>query len=90
MLRKLLKIGYLGTATLYGLNLILGVRMIRELNTKLPEGKKLGLISGWGAEASRLHRQLFPNSYLSSAVKVSNVTALSLACCSLVTRLLTL
>ncbi len=89
MLRMLLKIGFLGAATLYGLNLILGVRMIHESNTKLPEGKKLGLISGWGAEASRLHRQHFPNSYLSSAVKVSNVSALLLASCSLVTYLLT-
>ena len=59
-----------------------------ELNTKLPEGKKRGLFSGWGPETSRLHRR--PHSRLGVATKASQFAASLLALCSSVTWLLTL
>jgi hypothetical protein len=90
MLRIFLIIGFLTSATLWGLTLALGIRMSHELNAKLPEGKKRGLFSGWGPDVSRLHHQLVPHSRLGSATKASQFAASLLALCSSVTWLLTL
>jgi hypothetical protein len=90
MLRVGLKLGSLVAVTLAILTLILGIRMSHELNERLPEGQKFGLLSGCGMEASRLHHQFFPNSHLSFAMRASQITAAVLALSSWVISVLIL
>jgi len=71
MLRVFLRIGCFGSATLFGLTLILRMIMTHEVNTKLPGGEIISLLSIGELDAARLRHQLFPHCHLGAATKGS-------------------
>jgi hypothetical protein len=89
MFRIILEIGYLATAILFGLTLLLWLRVAHDLNKKLPEENKIYFFSNVRGGLS-LHHQFFPHSHLARATKAFSMTGYLLLGAVSLLRLLTL